>query len=165
MTRRGLFAAFALAALTSTPVLAQQPPVTAQNAWARATPPGASTAAVYMTLTSHSADKLMAVSTPAASKAAVHEMSMEGNVMRMRPVEGGLDLPAGKQVKLAPGGYHVMLEGLEGPLKAGQELPVHLTFQNAPPLDVEAHVRPIGASGPGDGGKDHGAMPGMTMSK
>ncbi len=155
-----------MTAMTSTTVLAQHSaPVTAQNVWARATPPGASTAAIYMTLTSPSGDKLTGASTPLAGKTGVHETRMSGDVMRMRPVEGGLDLPAGMPVKLAPGGYHLMLEGLKQPLNAGQEVPVHLTFQNAPPLDVEAHVRAIGTFGPDDGGRGHGAMPGMTMSK
>ncbi len=169
MFRRALLAAFVLAAVSSTAVLAQQPaPVEAQGAWARATPPHASTGAIYLTLTSPSGDKLTGASSPAAGRASVHEMRMDGNVMRMRPVEGGLDLPAGQPVTLAPGGYHVMLEGLKAPLKPGQAVPLHLSFQKAPPLDIEAQVQAIGAPGPGAADTGHAgraAMPGMTTGR
>ncbi len=164
MIRRTSLAAALLAAAFSpayaqqgTPVQAQ--PVQAQDVWARATPPHASTGAVYMTLTSPADDALTGASTPVAQKAGVHEMHMDGTIMRMRPVEGGLDLPAGKPVALAPGGYHLMLEGLKGPLKPGQSVPVHLTFRNAPPLDVAAEVRGMNATGQ----PNQAAMPGMAM--
>ncbi len=151
------------------PAFAQQAaPVEAQGAWARATPPHASTGAIYLTLTSPAGDKLTGASSPVASTAGVHEMRMDGNIMRMRAIQGGLDLPAGKPVTLAPGGYHIMLEGLKAPLKPGQAVLVRLTFQKAPPLEVEAQVQAIGAPGPGAAGAGHtgqGAMPGMTMGK
>lgn len=139
------------ALLAVTTALAQQPasPVQARDAWARATPPGASTGAIYMTLTSPAGDRLTGASSPVAREASVHEMRMAGEVMHMRAVDGGLALPAGKPVTLAPGGYHLMLEGLKAPLKPGEAVPVHLTFQKAPPLDVAAQVQPIGAAGPG----------------
>lgn len=176
MTRPAPLAAVPLAAIVAslalTHALAQQPrppSVQAYDVWARATPPGASTAAVYMTLTSSEGDRLTSASSPTAGKAQVHEMRMEGNIMRMRPVPDGLPLPTGKPVTLAPGGYHLMLEQLKAPLKAGEAVPVHLTFQKAPPLDVIAQVQPIGAAGPGLSGKaghtDHGAMPDMDMSR
>ncbi len=169
MTRRAILAALALAAVTPAAAFAQHPaPVRAQDAWARATPPGASTGAIYLTLISPSGDRLTGISSPAAQAAGVHEMRMEGSVMRMRPVEGGLALPAGQPVTLAPGGYHIMLEGLKAPLKPGQAVPVRLTFQKAPPLEVEAQVRPIGATAPslgGNGGAGQAAMPAMTMTK
>ena len=164
MTRTLVLACLPLTALAFTAALAQQPqPVQASGVWARATPPRAATAAIYMTLTSPVGDRLTGASTPVAAKAAVHEMRMEGNIMRMRAVEGGLDLPAGKPVTLKPGGYHVMLEGLKAPLKPGETVPMHLTFQKAPPLDVTAQVQPIGAAGPGNSG--HSGMPGMSMGK
>lgn len=162
MTARTLLAALAVAALSSPIALAQQQqqpasaPVQAHDVWARATPPRASTAAVYLTLISPTNDALTGASTPVAQKSGVHETRMEGNIMRMRAVEGGLDLPAGKPVTLAPDGYHIMLEGLKAPLKPGQSVPIRLTFRNAPPLDVQAQVRPIG-TGPA------ATMPGMNM--
>lgn len=161
MNRR-TFLALALTASGFVPNLAraQASSVTAQDAWARATPPHAAVGAVYMTLTSAGGDKLTGITSPAATTAAVHEMQMDGNIMRMRPVEGGLELPAGKPVELGPGGYHVMLEGLKQPLKQGQSVPLHLTFQHAQPLDVVAEVRPIGATAPASS-----SMPGMNMGK
>ena len=152
MVRYSIRAAVPLTAalLAVTAALAQQPasPVQARDAWARATPPGASTGAVYMTLTSPAGDKLTGASSPVADGTSVHEMRMAGNVMQMRAVKGGLALPAGEPVTLAPGGYHLMLEGLKGPLKPGGAVPIHLTFQKAPPLDVTVQVQPIGAAGP-----------------
>ena len=153
MDRYSALTAFPLTAalLAAATTLAQQPasPVQARDAWARATPPGASTGAVYMTLTSPAGDRLTGASSPVANEASVHEMRMTGEVMHMRAVEGGLALPAGKPVTLAPGSYHLMLEGLKAPLRPGEAVPVHLTFQKAPPLDVTARVQPIGAAGPG----------------
>ena len=158
------------ALLAVTTALAQQPasPVQARDAWARATPPGASTGAVYMTLIRPADDRLTGASSPVAGEASVHEMRMTGEVMHMRAVENGLALPAGKPVTLAPGGYHLMLERLKAPLKPGEAMPVHLTFQKAPPLDVTAQVQSIGAAGPGRTSAGQAAqpmMPGMHMSQ
>jgi len=159
MTRNALIAAIVLAAASV--AQAQTQSVSVQNAWSRATPPGAKTGAVYFTLTSPVDDKLVGASSPAANMAQVHEMKMDGNVMRMREVEGGLPLPAGKPVTLEPGGYHLMLMGLKAPLKQGQSVTVHLTFAKAPPQDVTAPVGAIGAThAPGSAA---GAMPGMHM--
>ena len=138
------------------------PPVAVTGAWSRATPTHAANGAVYLTLTSPEADTLVGVSSPIAGSAMLHKMSMDGNVMRMRPVEGGLDLPAGKPVTLAPGGYHIMLMGLKAPLKQGQTVPLHLTFRNAAPEDVTAQVKGMGANAaPGQSGQ--GGMAGMSM--
>ncbi len=154
------------ATLLTAPCFAQQPaPVMAQDAWARATTPGVSTGGVYVTLTSPAGDKLVAVSSPNAAKADVHEMRMEGTIMRMRAVPDGLDLPAGKAVSLTPSGYHIMLDGLKAPLRQGTVVQVHLVFQKAPPIDVQAPVGSIGAAGPAGSQASQPAMPGMSMSK
>jgi copper(I)-binding protein len=139
--------AAALLALSSLagPALAQNGGVKVDQVWARATPPRAEVGAVYMTLTAQAPDRLVGVSTPAAAKAEVHEMTTENGVMRMRE-SAGLMLPAGQAVVLGPGGYHVMLMGLKAPLKAGQTIPLHLTFASAPPADVVATVRGAGAA-------------------
>ena len=161
-----MFVGVLTAALFTAPCFAQQPPtVTAQDAWARATTPGVSTGGIYVTLTSPAGDKLVAASSPNAAKADVHEMRMDGNVMRMRAVPGGLDLPAGKPVSLTPSGYHIMLEGLKAPLRQGTVIPVHLVFQKAPPIDVQAVVGSIGAAGPAGAQSSPPMMPGMSMSK
>lgn len=129
-----------------------QSAVVVTNAWSRATPPGAQTGAAYFTLTSPAGDKLVGVSTQVAKTAQVHEMTMDGTIMRMREVTGGLDLPPGKPVALQPGGYHVMLMGLAAPLKRGQTLRLHLTFEHAAPVDVEAPIAAIGATSSPMGG-------------
>ena len=98
--------------------LAQSGDIEIKNAWARATPGGAQTAAAYVTIEAPSGDRLTGVSTPAAQKADIHSMTMDNGVMKMRQLDG-LDLPAGKEVTLKPGGYHIMLTGLAKPLEAG----------------------------------------------
>ena len=138
------------------PAQAQSPQTQVTNAWSRATPGGASTGAVYLTLDSPAGDTLTGVSSPVAQAASVHEMAMDGTIMKMRAVPGGLALPAGHPVTLQPGGYHIMLEGLKGPLKQGQTLPLHLTFAKSAPVDVTATVTGIGASGPGSGNTGSG---------
>jgi hypothetical protein len=124
------------------------------DAWARATPGAAQTAAVYLTLVSASGDRFIGAATPAAEKAGLHSMTMDGGVMKMREVKG-IDLPAGQAVILKPGGYHIMLSGLAQPLKEGQTLPLTLTFAKAGAQQVTVDVRKVGAMGPGMN------MPGM----
>ena len=120
--------------------------VHADQAWARATAPQQKVGGAYVTLTSPADDRLLGVSSPVAGRAEVHEMRMDGNVMRMREVMDGLALPAGKVVALAPGGYHIMLMDLKQPLVAGQVVPMQLRFRTAPPLDLQVQVAPVGAS-------------------
>ena len=136
-------------------------PVGVQGAWARATTPGVATGGVYVTLTSPAGDKLVGASSPVAAGAELHEMRMDGTIMRMRAVPGGLDLPPGQAVTLSPSGYHIMLEGLRAPLRQGTVVQVHLVFQKAAPVDIEASVQSIGSAGPAV----QGAMPGMSMPK
>ncbi len=136
------------ALLVSTHAHGQAPGIRAEQPWARATAPQQKVGAAYVTLTSPVDDRLMGASSPVAGKAEVHEMTMDGQVMRMREQKDGIPLPAGKPVTLAPGGYHIMLMGLQKPLVAGQMIPVQLRFQHAPPMDLEVKVAPIGAQGP-----------------
>jgi copper(I)-binding protein len=163
--------AIALAGMTAATGAFAQATVTAQNVWARATPPRAGTAAVFLTLKSPTDDTLTGISTPVAATATVHETTMTDGIMRMRPVQGGLKLPAGQTVTLQPGSYHIMLEGLKRPLKQGEDVPLHLTFKTAPPADVTAHVESIGAAGyaaPGTASPEMAPSakmaPGMKMS-
>lgn len=122
--------------------------VAVTNPWSRATPPGAQTGALYLTLTSPAGDTLLGASSPAAQSAQLHEIRMDGNVMRMRELPAGLDLPAGQPITLQPGGNHIMLVGLSAPLKRGQTIRVHLTFRHSNPIDLEAKVAGIGAAKP-----------------
>lgn len=103
--------------------------VDVQGAWVRATVPGQSGTGGFMSLRSPSAAlQLVGFSTPVAGTAELHEMAMDGNVMRMRPVDG-LDLPAGQTVELKPGGHHLMLMALKRPLTAGSTVPLVLRFK------------------------------------
>ncbi len=141
--------------------VAQPPAVQAEQPWARATAPRQTVGGVYMTLTSPVDDRLLGASSPVAGRAEVHEMTMDGNVMRMRELPDGLTLPAGHAVALTPGGLHIMLVDLRRPLVAGQEIPVQLRFEHAPPVDVQVRVAPVGAQAP-DLAKAGMAKPGMA---
>jgi copper(I)-binding protein len=137
--------------------VAQTPSIEADHVWARATPGGAKTGAIYMTLVNKGSadDRLVSVSTPVAGVAELHTSTTENGMMRMRPVEA-LDVTPGTPAVLKPGGYHVMLMELKGPLVTGQSFAVSLTFEKAGTIDVTATVEKAGAMGPG-------AMPGMKM--
>jgi copper(I)-binding protein len=157
-----LGAAFVLT-LASFGAMAQSGTVEIKDAWARATPGGAQTAAVYVTVESATGDRLTGVSTPAAQTADLHNMAMNNGVMTMRQVDG-IDLPAGQAVTLKPGGYHIMLTGLAKPLADGQSFPMTLTFAKAGSQEVTVAVQKTGAMGPGGGQSGGGTtMPGMTM--
>ncbi|RZJ96962.1 MAG: copper chaperone PCu(A)C [Brevundimonas sp.] len=124
------------------------------DAWCRATPNGAPTGGCFVTLTSIGGDdRLVRVSTDRAQTAQIHEMSMDGGVMKMAELPGGLPLPDGRPQALAPGGDHIMLVGLNGPLVAGETVSLALTFEHAPEMGVRAQVRAIGATS----GADHTA--------
>lgn len=118
------------------------------QAWARATPGASRTGAAYFRIESPVDDRLTAVATPVARKAEVHTHVEENGVMRMREVEGGLALPAGKPIELKPTALHVMLMDLIKPLKAGEHFPLTLSFAHAMPRTVEVQVEPVGAMGP-----------------
>lgn len=123
--------------------------VTVTNAWVRATAPGQKTAAAYFDVTSSSDAALVAVGTPSAGKVELHRISMDGGVMKMRPV-ARIDLPARTTVKLAPGGLHVMLIGIKQPLKEGDKVPLSLSVEGAggakSKITIEADVRTAGSS-------------------
>ena len=140
---------------------AQDGGIVIKDAWARAMPGGAQTAAAYLTVEALAGDRLTGASTPAAQKAELHSMTMEGNVMQMRPVDG-IDLPAGKAVTLKPGGYHIMLTGLATPLQEGQSFPLTLDFAKAGAREVTVSVEKVGAMGP-NGQPTGTTMPGMDM--
>jgi copper(I)-binding protein len=116
--------------------------------WARATPGHAENGATYLTIVSPSADRLTAASSPVAKKAALHTMSMEGGVMRMRLL-AAIAIPAGQTVTLSPGGMHIMLLGLTQPLHQGQSFPLTLPFDHAGPRQVTVAIEKAGAMGPG----------------
>jgi periplasmic copper chaperone A len=116
--------------------------------WARATPPTAPTGGGFLTVTNTGTtpDRLISVKSAAAETVQVHEMKMEGNVMRMREISGGLEIAPGATVTLAPGGLHIMMMGLKAPLKQGDKVPVTLVFEKAGSINVELAVVALGAS-------------------
>jgi periplasmic copper chaperone A len=118
-----------------------------QAPWARATPGQAQNGAVYLTIVSPTTDRLTAASSPVAKKAELHTMSMEGGVMRMRPL-AAMDIPAGQTVTLGPGGTHIMLLGLTRPLREGQTFPLTLSFEHAGPREVTVAIEKAGAMVP-----------------
>jgi copper(I)-binding protein len=157
-----LGAGFAFLAAATGGAAAQGSGVQVRDVWARATPGGAQTAAVYVTMASPAGDRLTGASTPAAQTAGLHSMTTDNGVMKMRQVDG-IDLPAGQTVMLKPGGYHIMLTGLAQPLKEGQSFPLTLTFAKAGAQEVTVSVQKIGAMGPGGQGGNSMSMPGMDM--
>jgi copper(I)-binding protein len=135
--------------------------------WSRATPKGASSAAGYMTITNKGTapDKVSCMSSDVSAQCQIHTMTVEDGVMKMRPVEGGLEIKPGETVTLKPGGYHMMLVDLKHPLEQGQSVKVTLKFDHAGTVDVEYPVAGIGAPAPGAAdagsmmmGGDHGGM-------
>jgi copper(I)-binding protein len=149
-------AAVVLAADTGAPA-AQAAPVTpavsVTEAWARASAGAATTGAAYVTLVGGAqADSLVAVSTPIAATAEVHETTSDNGVSRMRPVPA-VAIPPGRTVTFAPGGFHIMLTGLRQTLTAGESFPLTLTFAHAAPVTVTVQIRPLGHGAP-TGGHD-----------
>lgn len=125
--------------------------------WTRATPPAAKVGGGYLTLTNKGAqpDRLLDGSSEIASRVEVHKMEMTDGIMKMRPVPEGVEVPAGVTVKLAPGGYHLMLLDLKKPISEGETIPVKLRFERAGAVDVEFVAGPFGYTPAGDhGGQD-----------
>jgi len=121
------------------------------QAWSRATPSGAKVAGGYLTIENKGAvaDRLIGGSGDVAGKFEIHEMSMNSGVMTMRELDKGLTIEPGKTVKLAPGGYHLMLMDLKGPpLKQGDQVPVTLEFERAGKVTVSLDVEGVGAQAP-----------------
>ena len=145
--RIAAFAPLAFASLSSLAADYTLGSLKIEHPHARPTPPGARTGGVYLTIrnTGKVPDQLVAAKSPAARNVEVHEMRMEGNVMRMRAIPA-LDIPAGGEVNLQSGGYHVMLLDLAHPLAVGDHVPLTLTFAKAGSIDVVADVAPVQAS-------------------
>ena len=125
--------------------------------WSRATPPGAKVAGGYFTVTNKGStpDRLLSITSDISDKAELHEMGVKDGVMTMRPVSGGLEIPAGGKVALKPGGYHLMFVGLKRHPKQGEKFPATLTFEKAGSVKVEFLVEGMGETGSGDMDMDH----------
>lgn len=158
-----LAAATALFALLSLPAAATEPlpPVKAgglslEVVWARATASSARTGAAYLTIVNGgAADRLTAAASPVAGQVELHTHVMDGSVARMRKVEGGLEIPAGSELVMEPGGLHVMLMDLARPLKPGETFPLSLTFEKAGTVELATQVRAAGDEPDAHEGHDH----------
>jgi copper(I)-binding protein len=122
--------------------------LTLSGAFTRATLPGAKVGGGYIKIENQAnePDQLLGGSSPAAARVEVHEMKMHGNVMQMRKLKDGLEIPAGGSAELSPGGTHLMLIDLSAPLKEGDMVPVTLDFAKAGKVDVQFMVGPAGAT-------------------
>jgi copper(I)-binding protein len=128
-----------MAAAVSTSAVAQS--VEVKDPWVRAAVPGQTGTGAFMKITAKNGARLVSASSPVAGVTEVHEMKMEGNVMKMRALEGGLELPAGKTVELKPGGYHVMLMDLKGPLARDSTVPLTLVFKDAKGVESRIELK------------------------
>jgi copper(I)-binding protein len=138
---------FAAALVVSGPALAQ---VEVKDAWVRGTVAQQQATGAFMQLSAAEDLRLVQVQSPVAGVVEIHEMKMDGGVMRMRPITA-LELPANRTVELKPGGYHVMLMDLKKPLAEGETVPLTLIVESRggkrSTVEVKAAVRPLGAPG------------------
>lgn len=152
-------ALFAFATASSASVWAG---VTVQDPWVRPTVAQQTSTGAFMQIKSDQATRLVEVSSPIAKTAQVHEMSMSGDVMKMRAVKD-LAIPAGKTVELKPGAYHIMLLDLTAQVKAGDTVPLKLVFEGADKkretVEVKAAARAPAAAGSGAGSGAASGMP------
>jgi copper(I)-binding protein len=114
--------------------------------WSRATPKGASVAGGYMKITNTGTtpDRLVGGATEVAKRLEIHEMRMDGGVMKMRELSNGLEIPAGATVELKPGSYHLMLQNLSRQLAKGERVKASLTFEKAGKVDIELAIEAVG---------------------
>lgn len=126
--------------------------LTISDGWLKAMLPGQPAGGGYLTIANKGQlpDRLVGVSTPAAGKSEIHEMKVENDVMTMRPIEGGLDIPAGGSVELKPGGLHLMFMQVTEPFEKGATVPVTLEFEKAGKVELALPVRAAGGSGAHD---------------
>ncbi len=150
MTTKTLIIAAALLAGT-----AYAQTVDVKDAWVRTSVPGQKATGAFMKLTAKDGAKLVAASSPVAGVTEVHEMKMEGDIMRMKAVAGGLDLPAGKTVELKPGGYHVMLMDLKAALPKDSTIPLTLVFKDAKGVESRLELKLPVAAAPMAGAHKH----------
>jgi periplasmic copper chaperone A len=145
-----LLSLIAAAALIAAPASAQNYKLGAleiDQPWTRATPPTAKAGGGFVTITNKGTtpDRLIAARSAASDKVEIHEMKMDGNVMRMRELDRGLEIPAGATVTLKPGGYHIMFMELKAPFAKDAKVPVTLVFEKGGSIDVPFTVQAMGA--------------------
>lgn len=140
--------------------------VEVKDAWVRTTVQGQKATGAFMKITAKDGARLVAASTPVAGVAEVHEMKMDGDVMKMRAVQGGLDLPAGKTVELKSGGHHLMLMDLKTALAKDSTVPLTLVFKDAKGVESKVELKvPVTTLAPGAPTVKAGDMPAMDHSQ
>ena len=154
MTFKTLTAIASFAALTCGSLVVQAQTqaqaINVKDAWVRTSVQGQKATGAFMSITAKEGSKLVSAASPVASVAEVHEMKMDGDVMKMRAVSGGLDLPAGKQIDLKPGGYHIMLMDLKAALPKDTTVPLTLVFKDAKGVESKVELKvPVAAVAPG----------------
>ena len=136
-----------------------QTTIVVERPWARATPAGAKTGVVYVTLINNGSagDSLLNAATPVADQVQFHSATEENGVSRMREVRT-VDVTPGAKVTFSPGGLHIMMVGLKQPLKEGKTFPLSLTFEKAGKIEVTVPIEKVGAMHGGSmGSMTHGA--------
>ena len=159
---RLLRAALAAAIFVVTPSFAHDGvthlgPINISLPFTRATLPNAPVAGGFLTIenTGSEPDRLVSAASDIAGQTQIHEMAMQGDLMKMRPLTEGLEIPAGETVVLSPGGQHIMFMGLKRPLAEGQTVTVTLTFEKAGAVDVVLPVAAAAADAPAPMAMDH----------
>lgn len=153
---KSLVLALALSAIASAALAHgyQAGRLTIQHPWSRETAAGQAVGGGFMTITNEGAmeDRLVSGTSPVAAEVQLHTMTMDGGVMRMRQVEGGIAVPARGTLELKPGSYHIMFMGLKRQLRQGEGFPVTLRFQRAGSVTVQFAVQPVTSTGPTESG-------------
>ena len=123
-------------------------PLKVDHPWSRATPKGAAVAGGYMKITNTGTtpDRLTGGATAAAKRFEIHEMSVDGGVMKMRELKDGVEIPPGATVEFKPGSYHVMMMNPAKPFTKGDRVKASLTFEKAGKLDIEFAVEAVGGA-------------------
>ncbi len=164
MKRFALCFAAAAALLVAAPAIAKDYTVgklKISQVWTRVTPPASKVAGGFMTITNTGSepDTLTGGTALVSNKIEVHEMAIDGGIMKMRELKPGLVIKPGQTIVLKPGSFHIMFIELKEPIKQGAPLKGTLTFAKAGTIDIEYAVEPFGTRAPGDGGQP---MPGAA---
>ena len=148
LTSIALLASVAALATGSAQAQTADPAINIKDAWVRTTVPGQKATGAFMKITAKEGTRLVGASTPVAGMAEVHEMKMDGDIMKMRGLPG-LELPAGKTVELKPGGLHVMLMDLKAALPKDSTVPLTLLFKDAKGVESKMELKlPVSAAAP-----------------
>lgn len=149
---KALISALTLSAMASAALAHgyQARKLTIQHPWSRETAAGQAVGGGFMTISNQGAseDRLVSGTSPVAAEVQLHTMTMDGGVMRMRQVEGGIAVPAHGKLELKPGSFHIMFMGLKRQLRQGERFPVTLRFQRAGNVTVRFAVQPVTSTGP-----------------